>query len=189
MGSEIGQREEWNHDAGVPWELLQFEFHRKLQSLVRELNRLYRANPALYEVDFHYCGLRVDRFPRCGESPSSRSCAGREDPKDFLLFCCNFTPVPRKGYEFGVPEEGFYEEILNTDSEMFGGTNLGNGGMVSSRPIPKHNRPHSIAVTLPPLGGGGVQEEVRGYPAVRGPESYPNSANQRAASSARRFRE
>ncbi len=59
--------------------------------------------------------------------------------------------MPRHGYEFGVPEEGFYEEILNTDSELFGGSNIGNGGMVFSRPIPKHNRPHSIAVTLPPL--------------------------------------
>ena len=81
-----------------------------------------------------------------------------EDPKDFLVFCCNFTPVPRKGYEFGVPEEGFYEEILNTDSELFGGTNLGNGGMVSSRPIPKHDRPHSIAVTLPPLAVVGFRK-------------------------------
>jgi 1,4-alpha-glucan branching enzyme len=74
-----------------------------------------------------------------------------EDPQDFLLFCCNFTPVVRKLYEFGVPEEGFYEEILNTDSELFGGSNLGNGGLVSSRPIPRHNHPNSISITLPPL--------------------------------------
>ena len=68
--------------------------------------------------------------------PSSRSCAAAHDPNDFVLFCCNFTPVPRQGYEFGVPEEGFYQEILNTDSELFGGSNMGNGGCVSSRPCP-----------------------------------------------------
>ena len=74
-----------------------------------------------------------------------------EDPTDFLLVCCNFTPVARQFYEIGVPEEGFYQEILNTDSELFGGSNLGNGGVVSSRPIAKHNHPNSISVTLPPL--------------------------------------
>jgi 1,4-alpha-glucan branching enzyme len=74
-----------------------------------------------------------------------------EDPADFLLICCNFTPVPRQGYEIGVPEEGFYEEVLNTDSELFGGSNIGNGGLVSTRLKPRHNRPYSIAVTLPPL--------------------------------------
>ena len=74
-----------------------------------------------------------------------------EDPADFILFCCNFTPVPREKYEFGVPEEGFYEEILNTDSELFGGSNMGNGGMVSTEPIPCHGRPYSLVLTLPPL--------------------------------------
>jgi 1,4-alpha-glucan branching enzyme len=150
MGQEIGQREEWNHDGSIPWEILEFDYHRKLQSLVRELNRIYRASPAMYEVDFHYSGFEWVDF-HDGESSVIAFLRRAEDPKDFLLFCCNFTPVPRQGYEFGVPEEGFYEEILNTDSEMFGGSNTGNGGMVSSRPIAKHNRPHSISVTLPPL--------------------------------------
>jgi len=150
MGQEIGQREEWNHNAGVRWELLEFDLHRKLQDLMRELNRLYRASPALYEVDFHYAGFEWVDF-HDWESSIIAFLRRAEDPRDFLLFCCNFTPVARHGYEFGVPEEGFYEEILNTDSELFGGSNLGNGGMVSSRPVPKHNRQHSIAVTLPPL--------------------------------------
>jgi 1,4-alpha-glucan branching enzyme len=150
MGQEIGQREEWNHDGSIPWEVLEFDYHRKLQSLVRELNRLYRANPAMYEVDFHYSGFEWVDF-HDWESSIIAFLRRAENPKDFLLFCCNFTPVPRQGYEFGVPEEGFYEEILNTDSEAFGGSNIGNGGLVSSRPIPRHNRPQSIAVTLPPL--------------------------------------
>ncbi|MCX6633095.1 MAG: 1,4-alpha-glucan branching protein GlgB [Candidatus Solibacter sp.] len=150
MGQEIGQREEWNHDQGLRWELLEFEPHRKLQCLVRELNRVYRANPALYEVDFHYSGFEWVDF-RDGQNSIIAFLRRGTDPRDFILFCCNFTPVPRQGYEFGVPEEGFYQEILNTDSELFGGSNMGNGGCVSSRPVAKHNRPHSIAVTLPPL--------------------------------------
>ncbi|MGA7240039.1 MAG: 1,4-alpha-glucan branching protein GlgB [Bryobacteraceae bacterium] len=157
MGQEIGQREEWNHDASVPWYVLEFEPHRKLQNLSRELNRIYRESPALYEVDFHHSGFEWIDF-HDAESSVIAFLRRAEDPKDFLVFCCNFTPVPRKGYEFGVPEEGFYEEILNTDSELFGGTNSGNGGMVSSRPVPKHDRPHSISVTLPPLAVVGFKK-------------------------------
>lgn len=150
MGQEIGQREEWNHNQGLRWELLEYEPHRKLQSLVRELNRLYRASPALFEVDFHHSGFEWVDF-RDGQNSIIAFLRRGADPKDYILVCCNFTPVPRQGYEFGVPEEGFYQEILNTDSELFGGTNMGNGGCVSSRPVVRHNRPHSIAVTLPPL--------------------------------------
>ncbi len=150
MGQEIGQREEWNHNAGIRWELLEFELHRKLQTLMRELNRLYRASPALYQVDFHYSGFEWVDF-RDSENSVISFLRRAEDPSDFLLICCNFTPVPRQGYEIGVPEEGFYEEILNTDSELFGGSNIGNGGLVSSRLKPCHSRPYSIAVTLPPL--------------------------------------
>jgi 1,4-alpha-glucan branching enzyme len=150
MGQEIGQREEWNCNTGVRWELLEFDYHRKLQALMRELNRLYRSIPALYQVDFHHTGFEWVDF-HDWEASIIAFLRRAEDPSDFILFCCNFTPVPRQGYEFGVPEEGFYEEILNTDSELFGGSNMGNGGCVSSRPVPKHNRPYSIAVTLPPL--------------------------------------
>jgi len=150
MGQEIGQRQEWDHDSGIQWELLEFDCHRKLQALARELNRVYRENPALYQVDFHCSGFEWVDF-HDWESSIIAFIRRAADPKDFLIYCCNFTPVPRQGYEFGVPEEGFYEEILNTDSELFGGSNMGNGGSVSSRPIPKHNRRHSIAITLPPL--------------------------------------
>jgi 1,4-alpha-glucan branching enzyme len=150
MGQEIGQREEWNHNTGIRWDLLAFEPHRKLQALARELNRLYRENPALYQVDFHYSGFEWMDFHDWENSVIS-FLRRAEDPEDFLLVCCNFTPVTRPAYEIGVPAEGFYQEILNTDSELFGGSNVGNGGLVSSRPIPRHNRPNSIAVTLPPL--------------------------------------
>jgi 1,4-alpha-glucan branching enzyme len=150
MGQEIGQREEWNHNTGLRWDLLELEPHRKLQALARELNRLYRENPSLYQVDFHHSGFEWVDF-RDWENSVISFLRRAEDPEDFLLVCCNFTPVTRPAYEIGVPAEGFYQEILNTDSELFGGSNVGNGGLVSSRPIPRHNRPNSIAVTLPPL--------------------------------------
>jgi 1,4-alpha-glucan branching enzyme len=150
MGQDIGQHEEWNHESGVPWHVLEFDPHRKLQRLVEELNRIYRANPAMYQVDFHYSGFEWVDFHDV-ENSVIAFLRRASDPADFVLFCCNFTPVPRQGYEFGVPEEGFYEEILNTDSELFGGSNVGNGGLVSSRKKPTHGRAHCIAVTLPPL--------------------------------------
>jgi 1,4-alpha-glucan branching enzyme len=150
MGQDIGLREEWNHDGSIRWELLEFDYHRKLQALVRALNQIYRTQPAMHEVDFHYKGFEWVDFHDV-EGSIIAFIRRAEDPNDWVLFCCNFTPVERKGYEFGVPQEGFYEELLNTDSEYFGGTNSGNGGLVSSRPVAKHNREHSIAVTLPPL--------------------------------------
>jgi len=150
MGQEIGQYEEWNCEAGTLWELLNFDYHRKLQHLVRELNRLYRSQPALYEVDFHQSGFEWVDFHDV-ESSAISFLRRAEDPSDFILFVANFTPIPRYGYRVGVPEEGFYEEILNTDSELFGGSNLGNGGMVVSEAIPVHGRSYSLPLTLPPL--------------------------------------
>ena len=95
MGQEIGQRVEWNHDRGIRWELLEFDPHRKLQALVRELNRMYRASPALYEVDFHYRGFEWVDF-HDSESSIIAFLRRAEDPKDSILFCCNFTPVARR---------------------------------------------------------------------------------------------
>jgi 1,4-alpha-glucan branching enzyme len=150
MGQEIGQYEEWNSAGQVRWELLEFGYHRGLQTLVRELNRFYRANPALYQVDFHHAGFEWIDF-RDVEHSTVSFIRRAEDPADFVVFACNFTPVPRHNYRIGVPEAGFYEEVLNTDAEMFGGSNMGNGGMVSSDDVAMHGRPQSLAITLPPL--------------------------------------
>ncbi len=150
MGSEIGQYEEWDHDSSVRWDLLTFDFHRKLQDLARELNRLYRSNPALYEVDYHYSGFEWIDFHDV-ENSIIAFIRRAENPADFLLICCNFTPVVRERYELGVPESGYYEEILNTDSDLFGGSGVGNGGGVMAKTAPKWDRKHSIAITLPPL--------------------------------------
>jgi len=150
MGSEIGQYEEWNHERAVRWELLEFNYHRKLQNLVRELNRLYRNQPALYEVDYEWEGFEWVDFHDIEHSIIAflRKTAR---PEDTLLFCCNFTPEPHANYRLGVPIEGFYEELLNTDAIAFGGSGMGNADGVYSTPDPCHGKDHSIAITLPPL--------------------------------------
>ncbi len=150
MGCDIGQTEEWNYDSSVPWHLLQYAVHNKLQNMVRELNGLYRCEPALYEVDDEYSGFEWIDFHDADASIVSfvRFAKNRGD---FLVFCCNFTPVPRYGYRFGVPRAGLYHEIFNTDSEMFGGSNMGNGGWAEAKELPCHGRPASISITLPPL--------------------------------------
>ncbi len=127
MGSEMGNWEEWNHEHGLPWELLHFEFHRKLQTFVGELNRVYRSIPALYEVDFHWAGFEWVDFHDVDGSTIS-FIRRPESGQPFVVVACNFTPVPRYNYRVGVPDPGVYREILNTDSEMFGGSNMGNNG-------------------------------------------------------------
>ena len=151
MGSEIGQYEEWNYASSIPWDLIQFDYHRKLQNFASELNRFYREHAALYEVDFHFSGFEWVDFHDVENSVIAflRKAA---DPNNFLLFCCNFTPVVRKGYEFGVPAAGIYDEVLNTDAECFGGSNVRNGAGIASRPVERHGRANSISITLPPLG-------------------------------------
>jgi 1,4-alpha-glucan branching enzyme len=150
MGSELGQYEEWSNAASIRWDLLQFDVHRKLQIFVAQLNDFYRRHRALFEVDFSYTGFEWVDFhdvENCVIAFLRRA----EDPRDSILFCCNFTPVVRAGYELGVPEEGFYQEVFNTDAGDFGGSDVNNAAGVSSRPAPCHGRPHSIAITLPPL--------------------------------------
>ena len=150
MGAELGQYEEWNADAQVRWELLDFDYHRRLQRLVQHLNRLYRAQPALYQVDYHWDGFQWVDFHDVDHSVIAflRRAA---DPSDFLLVCGNFTPVPRAGYRFGVPEPGFYEEVLNTDAVEFGGSGVGNPPGAATEPVPAHGRGQSLRITLPPL--------------------------------------
>jgi 1,4-alpha-glucan branching enzyme len=149
MGSEIGDWNEWSHDRALPWELLQFDNHRKLQDYVRALNALYHANPAMYEVDFSYTGFEwVDFHDVEGSIISFLRRAG--DGR-FILFVCNFTPVPRWRYRVGAPDPGFYREVLNSDSDLFGGSNMGNAGGVMAEAVPAHGRPHSISITIPPL--------------------------------------
>jgi 1,4-alpha-glucan branching enzyme len=151
MGCDIGQTEEWNHDAGLPWYLLQFPVHSRLQTMVKELNWLYRREPALHEVDDSFSGFEWIDF-RDADASVIAFLRFAQNRAEFVVFCCNFTPLPRSGYRIGVPRAGVYREIFNTDSEMFGGSNVGNEGSARTENIACHGHPVSLRVTLPPLG-------------------------------------
>ncbi len=150
MGGEIGQWTEWDCDRSLDWNLLEFEPHRALQRYVKDLNRIYRSEPSLYELDSEYKGFEwIDLHDVEGSTLSFLRRAKRQD--DFTVFVCNFTPVPRSDYRIGVPEPGFYREMLNSDSSHYGGSNMGNAGGIDADNIRKHGRPYSIKLTLPPL--------------------------------------
>ena len=150
MGTEFGQTAEWNHDTQLEWRLLQYPIHYKLQTMVKELNWLYRREAALFEVDDSYQGFEwIDL--QDAESSIITFIRFARNREDFIVFACNFTPVPREGYRIGVPKAGLYRELFNTDSELFGGANLGNAGAVWADEIPFHGRPASLNVTIPPL--------------------------------------
>jgi 1,4-alpha-glucan branching enzyme len=151
MGGEFGQSREWHHDRSLDWHLLDAgPYHRGLCRLVADLNRLYRARPALYRYDHDPAGFR---WMDCDDSEQSVISFVRSgaDPGQPVLCVCNFTPVVRRGYRVGVPRPGRYAELLNTDSALYGGSDVGNAGGVSSEPIPWHGQPHSVSLTLPPL--------------------------------------
>ncbi|MBI4902173.1 MAG: 1,4-alpha-glucan branching protein GlgB [Acidobacteria bacterium] len=150
MGNEFGQWREWNHDESLDWALLEFDSHRALQRWVRDLNTLYRAEPALHELDAEPGGFEwID----CNDSQRSILSFRRKSRRaeETLLFVCNFTPEPRPNYRIGVPEKGEYNEILNGDAPLYGGSGQGNLGGTSTSPIPMHGHPHSLNLTLPPL--------------------------------------
>mgnify|MGYP001039832891 CR=1 FL=1 len=150
MGGEFGQWDEWNHDKSLAWHLLKLTPHRCLQKYVMDLNHLYRTQPALYEVDFSYEGFEWIDFRDTDHSVISFIRKAR-DPRNFLVIVCNFTPVPRMGYRIGVPKHCFYKEILNSDSQIYWGSNLGNAGVINAEEIPWQGKPYSINITLPPL--------------------------------------
>lgn len=150
MGQEIGQYEEWNESASIRWELLGHMYHRGLQATVRELNRIYQSEPALYEVDFKYDGFSWIDFSDVDNSVIAFLRLAK-DHNDYLVFVCNFTPQPRFHYRIGVPRKGRHAEIFNSDAERFGGSNMGNGGHAEATAEEWHGHPHYLSVTLPPL--------------------------------------
>jgi 1,4-alpha-glucan branching enzyme len=151
MGSELGQWGEWNHDDSINWSALDDPLHGGLQRLVRDLNAMYRREPALHEVDFESAGFEwID----CNDNESSVISLIRRaaDPADWVVAVLNWTPVVRKGYRVGVPEGGYYAELLNTDATTYGGGNVGNEGGLDADRTPSHGRAHSLNLTIPPLG-------------------------------------
>lgn len=156
MGGEFGQWREWDHDTPLDWDLVQFAPHEGLQRWVQDLNRVYRSEPALHRLDCDPAGFEwID----CHDSHNSVLTflrKGLDDDRPVLV-ACNFTPVPRHNYRVGVPRGGFWEEILNSDAEHFGGSGHGNLGRVEATPIPSHGRFHSLNLTLPPLAAIAVK--------------------------------
>jgi 1,4-alpha-glucan branching enzyme len=150
MGCEIAQWSEWSEDRSLDWDLLQWEPHRTLQKYVADLNQLYRCEPALYETDYSQEGFEWIDF-RDWERSVIAYLRRAKDPSDHLVVVCNFTPVPREGYRVGVPESCYYAEVLNSDSEVYWGSNVGNRGGLLSDPIPWQGQPCSLNLTLPPL--------------------------------------
>ena len=150
MGAEIGQWWEWNHDDSLQWHLLDYAPHRGLNQYIADLNRLYQAEPALHQVDFDWQGFQwIDLHD--SDNSTLTYIRYAQDKNDCVVCACNFTPIPREHYRMGVPRGGVYRELLNSDSEIYGGSNIGNGGSVQADPIPWHNQPCSLLVTLPPL--------------------------------------
>ncbi|HZF49245.1 MAG TPA: 1,4-alpha-glucan branching protein GlgB [Polyangiaceae bacterium] len=151
MGGEIAQWREWNHDRSLDWDLLNEPNHRGIQHLVGELNRLYREEPSLHELDFDPRG-----FVWIDANDSEHSVLSFErrakNERDSIVVVFNLTPLPRLNYRVGVPRGGAWTEILNTDAESFGGAGYGNLGEVEATPVRWHGRDWSVNLTLPPLG-------------------------------------
>ncbi len=150
MGCEFGQRGEWNHDGSLDWNVLEYHHHAGIQRWVKDLNRVYRSEPALSQIDFAAEGFEwVDTQDWANSIISFMRKGVSAQPG--ILVVCNFTPVARNNYRVGVPAGGTWEEILNSDASLYGGSGQGNFGAVEASPIPSHGRYYSLSLTLPPL--------------------------------------
>ena len=149
MGCEIGQWREWSHERQLDWEVLFGEEHRGLQKLVADLNHLYTSRPSLHRRDHENGGFR---WLDANDWENSLFVYVREEPTgDQCTVLVNATPVPRQGYRLGVSQQGTYRELLNTDSGLYSGANMGNGAGLNAEPTPWQGQPYSVVVTVPPL--------------------------------------
>ena len=173
MGCEFAQSTEWNAASQLDWHALDHPLHQGVTKTLSDLNRLYTTTPALHTRDFDHEGFEwID----CHDAPQSILSYIRKDASDFVLIILNFTPVPRHEYRIGVPEAGEYEEIFNSDSTYYGGSNVGNPPL-RSEPRPWMGRPHSIELTLPPLAGI-VLKCVRQPKPMREIEAAPSASSE-----------
>ncbi len=151
MGQDFGQWTEWNENKSLDWHLTEFEPHRKLLKWVSDLNRVYRSEPSLYQQDYDWQGFEwIDAND--WENSVLSYIRRANDPEDHLVVVCNFTPVVRHGYRLGVPALRTYREILNSDSEYYFGSNVGNAGALQAEPVNWQSQPYSVTMTVPPLG-------------------------------------
>ena len=150
MGDEIGQWREWQHDQSIDWHLLEAREHAGIQKWLADLNRCYRSEPALHELDCDPAGFEWIDCRDADSSIVSLLRKGRGGER-MVLIVCNFTPVARLNYQVGVPRGGFWRELLNSDAREYGGSGLGNMGGVEAAPVAAHGRHFSLALALPPL--------------------------------------
>ena len=150
MGQEFAQRHEWSEARSLDWHLLEWDSHRGTQNLIRDLNRLYVSEPALYQVEFDWHGFEWIDANDADNSVLSLIRRGK-NPENLIVVLLNATPVVRGGYRLGVPHSGYYREILNTDAAIYGGSNVGNAGGQHASDQAAQGRPHSLVLTLPPL--------------------------------------
>ncbi|MDR2200428.1 MAG: 1,4-alpha-glucan branching protein GlgB [Deltaproteobacteria bacterium] len=151
MGGEFGQINEWDHNSQLSWELLEKPEHEKLRIFSRDLNHLYLSEPALYQMDYDWRGFEWVDF-RDADSTVVSFLRNGYNQDDSILFVFNFTPVVRRNYRVGAPRPGYWRELVNSDSEIYGGANVGLGGGAEAEPHPAHGRSWSLSLTLPPLG-------------------------------------
>jgi 1,4-alpha-glucan branching enzyme len=163
MGGEIGQWREWNHDWQIDWEALGDARHAGLQRWVRDLNVTYRAHASLWQADSDPAGFSwidchdhehsiISLIRQAGRPSGSQVVSEGQQANEFLIAVVNFTPVPRHHYRLGVPVGGAYEELLNSDAEAYGGSNIGNEGRVVAEAQPSHGHEYSLSISVPPLG-------------------------------------
>ncbi len=150
MGGEFGQEREWNHDRSLDWHLLDDGFHKGVQTLIRDLNAAFRSLPALHERDTEAAGFQW-LVPDDAENSVIAWLRRGQDPDRIAVVVSNFTPLPREGYRVGVPCPGNYREVVNTDADQYGGSNVGNGGAVVTEAVESHGHPFALVLKLPPL--------------------------------------
>jgi len=152
MGGEFGQEREWSHATSLDWHLLEDAGHAGVQDLVRDLNRVYREQRALWGLDFDSEGFY---WLEANDADANVVAFARQTRggEDVLVCVCNLSPIPRHGYRVGLPRPGRWREVLNTDEERYGGSGVTNGGFVEADAgCPWHEQPQSAVIDLPPLG-------------------------------------
>jgi 1,4-alpha-glucan branching enzyme len=157
MGTEFGQGQEWDSTQILDWYVLDYPYHQGMQRLVKQLNELYKALPALHHYEFDWRGFE---WLDCNDADNSVLSFVRRSDNAFVVVVVNLTPQPHHGYRIGVPESGRYREVFNSDSEFYAGSNMGNGGgVLIADELPWMNKSCSLSLTLPPLAAIVLQPE------------------------------
>jgi 1,4-alpha-glucan branching enzyme len=149
MGGEFGQSSEWNYQHSLDWHLTQFDFHKGVQQLVRDLNKFYSSFPALYEKQFSPEGFQWIDYGDHENSVLTYIRKGHNSKND-LIIACNFTPVPRENYRIGIPKAGKLKEVFNSDDTGYGGSGMKNSNIKTTN-TPWHGHKKSVVITIPPL--------------------------------------